>query len=90
MKPKQTWTGHPFDFQGECDLVLADAPHFADGLGMTVHIRTKIRYSYSYVESAIIRIGNDILQGTFDRGIALLSPTSAAIRRLTFTFVYVL
>jgi hypothetical protein len=37
-------------------------PLFFDGLGLTIHIRTTIRYSYSYIESAAIKIGDDIFE----------------------------
>lgn len=53
---------------GVCDLVFLDAPDFAAGLGLEVHIRTKERsgkadpFKYTYVESAALKIGNDILQ----------------------------
>lgn len=35
---------------------------FADGLGIDIHIRTKIVRFWSYIENAVIRIGNDILE----------------------------
>ena len=38
------------------------APEFAKGLGLTIHIRTKIRYNYSFIESAVIKIGDSILE----------------------------
>jgi len=50
-----------YDFHGGCDLVLVDSPDFLEGLGMTVHIRTKIETWWSYVESAAIRIGGQTL-----------------------------
>ena len=37
-------------------------PHFADGLGLTVHVRTTIRQNYSYIESTAIKIGDSILE----------------------------
>lgn len=43
---------------GQCDFLVA-APDFAEGLGLTVHFRTKARREYSYIESAAIKIGND-------------------------------
>ena len=45
-----------------CDLVLVHAPEFAGGLGLDVHIRTRSRFSYSYIESAALKLGNDILE----------------------------
>lgn len=44
---------------GQCDLVLVNAPDFAEGLGLTVHFRTKARREYSYIESAAIKIGKE-------------------------------
>jgi hypothetical protein len=43
-------------------LVLAKDPEFADGLGLDVHIRTKLVRFWSYIKQAAIRIGNDILE----------------------------
>lgn len=42
---------------------MVHAPSFAHGLGMNVHVRTKGRHDYSFIESIAIQIGNsDILQ----------------------------
>lgn len=47
-------------------MVLLAARDFASGLGLDIHIRTKARYSYSYIEAAAIRIGEDVLEvGSF-------------------------
>ena len=51
-----------FDFQGECDLVLINNPSFMDGVGMTVHGRTKLHGTWSAFEGAAIKIGDDILE----------------------------
>ena len=37
--PSDGGAGQKFDFHGQCDLVFADSPNFANGLGMAVHIR---------------------------------------------------
>ena len=58
----QTWGQTYYDYHGECDLVLLDAPSFAHGLGLTAHTRNKGRYGYSFIESAAIKIGDDILE----------------------------
>ena len=58
----RTWTGEMFDFHGGCDLVLVDTPDFANGLGFSIHIRTKIKTWWSYIESAVIRIGDSTLE----------------------------
>lgn len=51
---------------GECDLVLIHAPNFHDETGATctldIHVRTKIRYEYSFIASAVLRIGDDTLE----------------------------
>lgn len=57
-----TWSGPPFDFQGECDLVLTRSPTFDSGLGFEVQIRTKIQSNWSFIKAAAIRIGQDILE----------------------------
>jgi hypothetical protein len=58
----KTWRGHHFDYHGECDLVLLHSTAFESGLGLDVHIRTKIRRDMSYIASAAIRIGKDLLE----------------------------
>jgi hypothetical protein len=58
----QKWDGEWFDFHGECDMVFLEEPEFYDGLGLTIHIRTKARYDYSYIESVVVKIGDDVLQ----------------------------
>lgn len=47
--------------------MLLHSPNF-DGKGndLSIHVRTTIRYDYSYIESAAIRIGRDVLEvGSF-------------------------
>ena len=56
------WSGEKYDFHGGCDLVLLHDDSFAHGLGITIHIRTKERYGYSYIETAAVRIGEDTLE----------------------------
>ena len=41
---------------------MADFPDFASGLGLTVDVRTTTRYDYSFIESAAVKIGDDILE----------------------------
>lgn len=54
---------HRYDYHGECDLVTISSHNFNDtGFDMAIHARTKIRYDYSYIESAAVKIGDDILQ----------------------------
>jgi peptidyl-Lys metalloendopeptidase len=60
----KTWHGSHFDFHGECDLVLLDAPSFDGGRGLRIHVRTQIssNHQYSYVAGLALQIGNDILE----------------------------
>ena len=41
---------------------MASFPDFGAGLGLTVEVRTTTRYDYSFIESAAIQIGEDILE----------------------------
>jgi hypothetical protein len=50
------------DYHGECDLVLIHAPDFHDRLGLRIHVRTTIRWNYSFISSAAIKIGSDVLE----------------------------
>ena len=61
----RTFSGRFYDFMGECDLRLIDAPNFAGQtppLSLVINIRTKIRYSYSYITSAVAQIGDSTLE----------------------------
>lgn len=57
-----TWVGEHFEYHGQCDLVMAKDEQFAEGLGLDVHIRTKIVRFWSYIKTVAIRIGNDVLE----------------------------
>jgi hypothetical protein len=57
-----TWLGEHYEYHGQCDIVLAEDAQFANGLGLDVHIRTKIVRFWSYIKNVAIRIGNDILE----------------------------
>jgi von Willebrand factor type D domain len=58
----KTFGGELYDYHGQCDLVLLQNPKFQNGLGMTIHIRTKIQDFWSSVESVAIKIGDDIIE----------------------------
>merc|ERR1712151_340570 len=58
----KTWKNEHFEYHGQCDLVLVKDEKFADGLGIDVQIRTKLVRFWSYIKSAAIRIGSDILE----------------------------
>eukprot|EP00980_Cylindrotheca_fusiformis_P009800 scaffold2156_cov115-Cylindrotheca_fusiformis.AAC.25 len=57
-----TWKNEHYEFHGQCDLVMAADPNFANGLGLDVHIRTKLVRFWSYIKTVVIRIGDDILE----------------------------
>lgn len=56
------WSGTTYDFHGGCDLVLLHNPGFANGLGMDIHIRTEIDTWWSYIKTAVLRIGDDTFE----------------------------
>jgi len=58
----KTWDGELFDFHGVCDLVLVSNPEFDNGVGLDIHIRTKKTRQWSYIDSAAVRIGDNILE----------------------------
>jgi len=58
----KTHSGEMYDFHGGCDMVLLDNPTYKNGLGLTIHIRTKIETWWSYVESAVIKMGDETLE----------------------------
>jgi hypothetical protein len=43
-------------------MVMASDSKFADGLGLDVHLRTKVVRFWSYIKNVGIRIGNDVLE----------------------------
>jgi len=57
-----TWSGERYDFHGICDLVLLSNQGFCNGLGLDINIRNKRLKEWSYIESAVLRIGKDVLE----------------------------
>lgn len=57
-----TWDGTRYSYHGGCDMVFAQSPSFANGIGLFVYIRTAIRSSYSFISNAAIKIGDDVLE----------------------------
>jgi len=57
-----TFSGEKYDFHGACDLVLLQNPSLRNGLGMDIHIRTKFVKEWSYIDSAVLRIGDETLE----------------------------
>jgi len=64
----KTWAGKYYDFHGVCDLMLLKNPEFENGLGMNIHVRTTRMGIWSYISSAAIRIGDDVLEIVGGRG----------------------
>jgi len=58
----KTWSGEKYDFHGICDLVLLKNPYFAGGLGMDIYVRSKQTKQWSYISTAVIRIGRDTFE----------------------------
>jgi hypothetical protein len=58
------WNGESYDYHGECDLVLVSSPHFGSGAGLDMHVRTKIVDTWSFISSAAVKIGTDVLEVT--------------------------
>jgi hypothetical protein len=55
------FSGQWFDYHGECDLVLFESPAY-ENMGLTVHVRTTIRYMYSYIEAVAAKLGDDVFE----------------------------
>jgi hypothetical protein len=58
----KTWSGEHYDFHGVCDLILLKNPYFKADLGLDIHIRTKKIRQFSYISSAVLRIGEDLFE----------------------------
>merc|ERR1712125_296653 len=61
------WDGEAYDFHGICYLVLLHNPEFNNDLGMDIHIRTKKMKHWSYIKTAVIRIGNESFEVMAER-----------------------
>jgi hypothetical protein len=80
-----TWRGHHFDYHGECDLVLLQSSTFESGLGLAVQIRTQIRRGMSFISSAVLRIGTDVLEVS-SQGVYYLNGNGVAGANLPAEF----
>merc|ERR1712032_712328 len=58
----KTWEGSSYDFHGICDLVLFKNPNFDKGTGIDVHIRNERMEMWSFIKTAVIRIGEEKLE----------------------------
>ena len=55
------WGQEHDTFHGECDLVLIHSEKF-QGVGLDLHARTTIQDYFSYIETAALSLGNDVVQ----------------------------
>eukprot|EP00977_Amphora_coffeiformis_P021773 scaffold9890_cov159-Amphora_coffeaeformis.AAC.4 len=58
----QLWGQEHAAFHGECDLVLVHSDGFHDGAGFDLHARTTIENFFSYIETAALRVGENIME----------------------------
>jgi len=61
------WDNKHFSYHGQCDLVLMRSQTFASGLGLEVHIRTKIKNHYSFINGLAVKLGNDYFEMDKDK-----------------------
>ena len=66
-----TFGGISFSYHGECDLMMVRSERFGFGKGLEVHIRTKYRMNYSYINGVAIKIGGEVLEVLADGSLAL-------------------
>ncbi|CAJ1954203.1 unnamed protein product [Cylindrotheca closterium] len=60
----RTWKDEHFEFHGQCDLVMTKVKNFAnkESVDLVIQLRTNMVRYWSYIRSAAIRIGDDILE----------------------------
>eukprot|EP00977_Amphora_coffeiformis_P016499 scaffold5125_cov156-Amphora_coffeaeformis.AAC.8 len=58
----QRWGREHTSFHGECDLVMVQSNSFHQGAGLDLHVRTTIEDYFSYIETAVLRVGNDVVE----------------------------
>ena len=51
-----------YSFHGQCDLVYMHTPGYYHGLGLDLHIRTKVHKFFSFIETVALRIGGNTLE----------------------------
>jgi len=56
------WDNEHFSYHGQCDLLLMRSPSFASGLGLEVHVRTKINKHYSFINGLAVKLGNEYFE----------------------------
>jgi len=58
----QRWGREHSSFHGECDLVMVRSEQFHNNAGLDLHVRTTIQDYFSYIESAALRVGENVLE----------------------------
>jgi hypothetical protein len=58
----KTWSGELYDYHGLCDLTLLTNPQFKNGMGMDIHVRAKQLKEWSYISTAVLRIGDETFE----------------------------
>lgn len=56
-----TWSNRRFNYHGQCDLVYVKNKSF-QGIGLDVHVRTKIERIYSIITGAAIKVGSSVFE----------------------------
>ena len=57
-----TFHGERYEFHRPGSFVLLSNPDYADGLGLEIHVKSKVNNWWSFIESAALRIGDETLQ----------------------------
>jgi hypothetical protein len=57
-----TFSGERFEFHRQGDFVLLSNPDFADGLGLDIHVKSKLSDWWSYIEAAVVRMGDETIE----------------------------
>ena len=59
----RTFDGTKYSYHGECDLILVRSEEVGDsGLGLDLHIRTKMVAGWSLISNAALKIGVDVVE----------------------------
>ena len=56
-----TFRGQRYEFHRPGNFVLLSNPDYANGLGLEIHVKSKVNDWWSYIESAELRIGDETL-----------------------------
>ena len=80
----QRWGREHSSFHGECDLVMVHSEDFHKGAGLDLHVRTTIQDYFSYIETAALRVGKNIIE--FHKNHFFLDGTMYTVADLPMTF----